>query len=272
MLEQINADIKLTKEQYRARMPALQQRLFELQRSCWESGVGVLVAVEGWSGAGKGKAIKKITERLEPRAFEIHALRAARTDETYLPWMYRFWVRLPSYGKLAIFSHSWYRRVLDERLDGTVAGDAIGRAFDDINAFERALADDRYTIVKLFLHIDEGEQAKRLKKLESNQSTAWRVTARDWDQHEAYDDHRLAVEEMLAHTETEWAPWTLIESGNGRFARVKIFETLINRLEQELGERVSDMRPEIARGRRTRFELTNDELVAAAADDEDEEA
>lgn len=266
MLEKIPTDKKLAKAEYRARMPELQERLFQLQRRCWESGLGVLVVVEGWSASGKGKAIKKLTERLEPRAVEIHAIRAPRTHEVPLPWMYRFWVRLPSYGKFGIFVHSWYRRVLLERLTEGVSKAEVSRAFEDINDFERALSDDRYAIIKLFLHIDKRGQKKRLKKIEADPSSSWRVTSRDWAQHRAYDDYTLATEKMLAATETEWAPWTIVESNNGRFARIKVFETLINRLEHELAHREVLAREKMAHGARTRFEpIGHEETETVAA-------
>ncbi len=253
MLEQLDSHRTLDKPAYRKAVARLQRELFELQRRCWEHGLGVLIVFEGWSAAGKGKAIRRLTRRLEPRAYEIHSVHEPRTHESHLPWLYRFWRLLPSHGKLAVFDHSWYRRTLIERIRGEIDDVEYLRSFDDINSFERTLSDDRYAIVKLFLHIDKEEQAKRLERLAEHEHTEWRVRPRDRQQNEAYEEYLIVTENMLARTETEWAPWTLVEAQDGRFARVKIFETVISRLEDELESHVGAP-VEAQEGRRARFD------------------
>ncbi len=234
MLEKIDVSKTISKDEYKNRLPGLRRRLFNLQRACWDNAIGIVVVFEGWSASGKGAAIKKLTERLEPRAFEIHAVQEPRTHEIPLPWLYRFWIRLPSYGRLAILDHGWHRVVTHGYVDGSLSEARRIRMFEDINSFERGLNDDRYEVVKFFMHITRDEQERRFEQLQSDDATKWRVDAKDWKQNRSYDAHLNAAEELLARTETEWAPWTIVEAHQPRWARIKVFETLIERLEEEL--------------------------------------
>ena len=234
MLEKIDCSKTVSKNEYRERMPGLQRRLFDLQRACWDGAIGIVVVFEGWSASGKGAVIKKLTERLEPRAFEIHAVHEPRTHEIPLPWLYRFWVRLPSYGRLAVLDHGWHHVVAHGYVDGSMSEARRMRMFEDINSFERGLKDDRYEVVKFFMHITRDEQERRLEELQSDEATKWRVDAKDWEQNRSYEAHLAAAEELLARTETEWAPWTIVEAHQLRWARLKVVETLIERIEEEL--------------------------------------
>jgi polyphosphate kinase 2 (PPK2 family) len=234
MLEQIDLGKKLSKKEYKSRIEGQQHRLLRLQRACWEGDLGSIFVFEGWDAAGKGTAIRKLTQRLEPRGFSLQLTRAPRTHETHLPWMWRFWVKLPNHGEMAIFDRSWYGRVLVERVEGFTPESEWRKAYRHIVSFERALADDRYAILKFFLHIDKKEQKRRLSALEADSSTRWQVDSEDWEHHERYDQYLLAVEEMLERTETEWGPWTIVEATDRRWARVKMFDTVIRGLEESL--------------------------------------
>jgi len=111
------------------------------------------------------------------------------------------------------------------------------KSYRDIGDFERTLADDGYVITKFFLHISQEEQKRRFKALEKDPLTAWHVQPEDWEHHRNYKQYLVAIEEMLERTDTEWGPWTIVEATDRRWARVKIFETIIRRLEEALKER-----------------------------------
>lgn len=234
MLETLDLDLELSKAEYKSRIPDLQRHLLLLQRASWEADLATIIVFEGWSGSGKGGAIGKLTQRLEPRGFSLHATRKPRTVQTHLPWMWRFWQNIPNWGEIAIFDRSWYRRVVLERVEGEVDEATWRKAYNDIVGFERTLTDDRYLIVKFFLHISKQEQKKRLQKAESNPRTAWRVEDRDRQQHAKYDRYLVAIEEMLERTETEWGPWTLIAATDKRWARHRVFETLVRSMTERL--------------------------------------
>jgi len=237
MLEKLDLSRKLSKAQYKLRLPALHERLYQLQKACWTARIPSILAFEGWDTAGKGTTIAALTQPLEPRGFRLHHIVAPRTFETQLPWLWRFWQKIPNYGEMAIFDRSWYGRVLVERLEKLVPKAEWQRAFRDIVSLERTLADDGYVIIKFFLHISKKEQAKRLKSLEKDPLTAWHVEREDWERNRRYDEHLEAIEEMLEHTETEWGPWTLVESTDRRWRRTRVFETVIERLENALTRR-----------------------------------
>jgi len=234
MLEALDLSLELTKTEYKQRLPQLQYRLHRLQRACWEAQLATVIVFEGWDAAGKGTAISKLTQRLEPRGFSLHAIREPRTFETHLPWLWRYWVKVPNWGEIAIFDRSWYGRVLVQRVEGIATKREWSQAYADIVSFERTLADDRYRIIKLFLHISKREQAKRFQLLEADPRTAWHVEPEDWEHHGRHDEYLMAVEEMLERTETEWGPWTLVEATDRRWVRVKICETLIGAMEEHL--------------------------------------
>jgi polyphosphate kinase 2 (PPK2 family) len=123
---------------------------------------------------------------------------------------------------------------LIQRIEGLVTEVEWRQAYRDINEFERALADDRYMVVKFFLHISKKEQGKRLARMEKDKLTRWKVESQDWEHHKKYDQYRIAVEEMLEFTETESGPWTLIEAAEKRWSRVKIFTSIVGRMEKGL--------------------------------------
>jgi polyphosphate kinase 2 (PPK2 family) len=218
-------------------MPFLRNRLYDLQKACWDAEIPSLIVFEGWDASGKGTTINRLTQRLDPRGFKLYATREARTYEKHMPWLWRFWLRLPSYGQMAIFDRSWYGRVLVERVEELVTEKEWRQAFQDIVDFERTLADDGHVIVKFFLHISKKEQRRRLKKLEKDPLESWHVEPEDWEHHRKYGEYLVAIEEMLARTDTEWGRWVIVEATNRRWARVKILDTLVQHIEAALQDR-----------------------------------
>jgi polyphosphate kinase 2 (PPK2 family) len=244
VLEKVDLNKELSKKEFKARLPYLRNRLYDLQRACWDAGIPTVIVFEGWDAAGKGTSIKALTRRLEPRGFKLYPIQAPRTYETHMPWLWRFWLKLPNYGEMAIFDRSWYGRLLVERVEGLTPEAEWRNAYRDIVNFERTIADDGYIVIKFWLHISKAEQKRRFKKLEEDPLMAWHVQPEDWEHHRKYDEYLLAVEEMLERTETEWGPWTIVEATDRRWAWVKIFETIIYRLEEALKRRGRELPPE----------------------------
>lgn len=236
MLEKVDLTKKYPKKKYKAEMPGLRRRLYDLHRASWKAGIPTVVLFEGWDASGKGTTIGSLTRRLDPRGFKLHPIQAPRTYETMHPWLWRFWLKIPNYGEMAIFDRSWYGRVLVERVEDLTPKDEWRKGYRDIVDFEQTLAADGYLFVKFWLHISKKEQKKRFKKLEKDPLESWHVTKEDWDHHDKYKHYLRAVEEMLERTETEWGPWTIVESTDRRWARIKVIRTLINRLTDRLEE------------------------------------
>jgi polyphosphate kinase 2 (PPK2 family) len=237
MLEKLVLEKELSKEEYKSRLPGLEWELFDLERRAKAAKIPTVIVFEGFEAAGKGTAIQTFTERLDPRAIRIHPIHDPAAHELGRPWMWRFWMRLPNDGEIAIFDTSWYRHILQERMAGKVKRREWDEASDEINEFEHQLADDGHVMIKFWLHISKKEQKRRLERAEKDATAFFHVTKDMWRQNKAYEKWLAAVEEMLERTETEWAPWTIIESHDRRAARVKIIETVVKRL----GERVSEV-------------------------------
>jgi polyphosphate kinase 2 (PPK2 family) len=235
MLENLNLKRKLSHEEYKRALPALQRRLYDLERVCWQRGVSSIIIFEGWDAAGKGGATSALTERLDPRGFRLHPINAPRTFEQQRPWLWRFWLKIPGAGEMAIFDRSWYYRVLDERVERTVPEKEWRDAYRDIVEFERMLAADGTVILKFFLHISKKEQKDRFECMEKDPLESWRVTKADWERHKKYAKYLTAIEEMLEQTESDFAPWTIVEATSKWYARRKVFETLTAALEMRLG-------------------------------------
>ncbi|MEE8450647.1 MAG: hypothetical protein V3R99_02000 [Thermoguttaceae bacterium] len=245
MLELIDLDKKLSKEAYKRVFDELEDRLGECQRAARAAGVPVVIVFEGWDAAGKGTVINRLTQALDPRGFKVHPISAPTDDEEYRPWMWRFWQKLPPADKIAIFDRSWYGRVLFERMEGLTRKRHWKQAYAEIEQFERQLADSGVVIVKFWLHIGREEQRRRFKQIEKHKATSWKVGKSEWKQNKKYDEWVEAVEEMMQRTASADAPWTVVEATQGRFARVKVFETVIRAIEDELARRDSAVKTEL---------------------------
>ncbi len=250
MLENVNLDRILPKDEYRKALPALQRRLYDLEKACWDNGIPSVLIFEGWDSAGKGGSISALTQRLDPRGFKLYTIQEPRTHETNYPWLRRFWLRTPNRGEMVILDHSWYHRVLDERVDKTVVVREWRKAYTDIVEFERMLAADGCVFIKFWFHISREEQKKRFRAIEKDPLEAWRITAKDWKRLDQYGDFLDAAEQMLEMTESGFAPWTIIEATSKYYARKKVFETTIQALEHALGDKAPPVRVE-HRPRRT---------------------
>jgi polyphosphate:AMP phosphotransferase len=234
MLKNIDLSREVAKEEYKRLKDDADMKLGCLQRQAKALGIPVIVVFEGWSAAGKGTLINELILPLDPRGFTVHSARGPTQEEAFYPFLWRFWKLTPTRGRMAIFDRSWNRRVVTDRVTGLVKGKQLRQAFEDIRSFERQLSDDGVAIVKCFLHISKNEQKRRFKALRASGTTSWRVTNDDLKQHERYAEYLAAMEDMLVETDTDYAPWTIVEAHDRRFATLKIFATVIDALERRI--------------------------------------
>jgi polyphosphate kinase 2 (PPK2 family) len=195
-------------------------------------GPAVCVLFEGWDASGKGGAIKRLVAQIDPRHVRVVQFAAPTPDEKRHHFLWRFWPVLPGWGGMAVFDRSWYGRVLVERVEAYAAREQWLRAYDEINGFERTLADEGTILIKFWLHISDEEQIKRFKRREKDPLKAWKLTDEDWRNRGRREEYAEAVEDMLARTDQPYAPWHLVEGDSKRYARVKVVETVIERVEQ----------------------------------------
>jgi len=249
MLENIDLSRCVAKDEYKKRKQELELKLAELQRKAKDLKIPIMIVFEGWDAAGKGTLINHLILPLDPRGFNVYSTLPPSEEEAHRPFLCRFWKRTPASGRIAIFDRSWYRRVLVDRVDEHIEKKELAQAFEDITSFERQLADDGNIIIKMFLHISKKEQKERFKKLRQNPATAWRVSEGDIKRHKQYKLYMRAIEDMLAETDSEYAPWTLIEAHDRRFADLKIFDTVITAIEDgiEKKEKRIDIKNAVAK-------------------------
>ena len=237
MLEKIDLSKKVDKKTYRRVMDEAEEKLGLLQRECKDAGIPVILVFEGMGAAGKGVQINRLIQALDPRGFDVYACDRPTEDEQMRPFLWRYWTKTPANGRIAIFDRSWYRSVQVDRFDGLTTEDKLEGAYQDILSFEKQLSDDGMVIIKFFLYIDKEEQKKRFKKLDASKETSWRVTKEDWERNRHFDRYLRMNEEMLEKTDTDYAPWAIIESVDKDYAATKIVSSVMDRLQYELEKR-----------------------------------
>ena len=237
MLEKVDLSKKIDKKEYKAVLKEESEKLSLLQRRCQAARIPVMIVFEGFSAAGKGTQINRVIQPLDPRGFLVHASSKTTEEEKMRPFLWRYWIKVPARGRIAIFDRSWYRSVLSDRFDKLIPEGQIANAFADIKSFEKQLTDDGIVLIKFFLHISKEEQAKRFRILEASKETAWRVAEDDWDKNKHYDRYLTMSEELLERTDTEYAPWTIVEAMDKNYATVKILSAISATLESELERR-----------------------------------
>lgn len=233
MLNDLNMKQRMDKEHWEAVREELQNKLTVLQQRIYKLKIPVVIVMEGWGASGKGGMISRLIYNLDPRHFSVYSIDPPSPDDKRYPWMRRFWMKLPTYGDMAIFDRSWYQELAVYEA-GKLNAHEMARRYNQIEDFERQITDDGYVLLKFFLHITKGEQKRRLKTLESKKETRWRVTKADWMHHEQYGKYLQRFEEMIEQTDRMGAKWTLIEANNKRFATYKVFSTVINALNQAI--------------------------------------
>src|SRR5579872_2380698 len=247
MLETVDLTRKMDREHYVQEVARRQIQLRELGYQVYQQKRPVILVFEGWDAAGKGGAIKRTTEKLDPRGYVVYPISAPQGEDKTRHYLYRFWRRLPEPGQIAIFDRSWYGRVLVERVEGFAKDNEWQRAYKEINAFERQLRDFGTVLVKFWVHISREEQLRRFEERKAIGFKAWKLTEEDWRNRAKWESYEEAVEEMLVKTSTTLAPWCLVEGNDKCWARAKILGKLVEVLSAELKYKPADPLKKAAR-------------------------
>jgi len=265
MLETIDLTKNLSKEQYVHDLIRYQLQLRALAYQLYAHRRPTVMVFEGWDAAGKGGAIKRVTEKLDPRGYEVYPIAAPAGEDKSHQYLWRFWRRLkpPDEKQIVIFDRSWYGRVMVERLEGFCTEEEWKRAYREINEFERQLVDFGTILVKFWVHISKEEQLRRFELRSEIPYKAWKLTDEDWRNREQWGMYQAAVNDMLLRTSTLTAPWTIVEGDCKWYARVKIVKTLVDTLGRELGyvppEPLTKSEKEKAMGKKDEKEVEKDE-------------
>ena len=237
MLEKLDLTKSMNKEEYKAKMAELMPKIGRLQRECRELKIPVMITFEGYGASGKGAQIAQLIKALDPRGFEVHAVKTETEEEKMHPFLWRFWMKMPAKGKIAIYDSSWYRKVLIERFDKKMKKEEIEASFDSICSFEEQLTSDGMILIKIFLAIDQKEQKKRFEKLLSSGETAWRVSKGDRKRNKEFERYQEINEEMLRRTNTDYAPWNIVEAVDRRYATARIYSIVEKILSEKIKEK-----------------------------------
>jgi len=234
MFEQHDLSKKTDDRTYERSISPLQQQLGVLQRSLRDHKIPVIIVVEGWNASGITMVINELIRFLDPRGFSMHSIGSPTDEEQARPLLWRFWVKTPQKGRMAIFARSWYSRSLAEHIAGIEWKRSIRHSISTINSFERQLTDDGAVVLKFFLHISKEEQKKRLDERENNPLTSWMITKGDWDFHSQYDSYVPIIEQFIEETDNASAPWTVVEATDKNYTVLKVYSAVIKALEKRV--------------------------------------
>lgn len=234
VLQGIDLSKTIGHDEYKKKKKDLQKRLLTLQNKMYLKRVPVVLAFEGWDAGGKGGAIKRLTQAMDPRGYEVVPVAAPNDIEKAHHYLWRFWDKIPKAGHMAIFDRTWYGRVLVERIEGFAAEEEWSRAYSEINNMEEQFVNAGYIVLKFWIHIDKEEQERRFHERENTPEKQWKITEEDWRNRAKWDEYEKAVDEMIVRTSTADAPWIVVEGNSKYYARIKVLETVVNALEQRL--------------------------------------
>ncbi len=233
-LEKVDLSQRIDSGEYKRQLADYQSRLERMAWKARERGVGCVLVFEGWDAAGKGGAIRRVTQAMDPRLFHLYSIAAPSKEELAQHYLWRFWKVLAKDGKMTIYDRSWYGRVLVERIEKLAREDEWERAYDEINEFEDQLIDHGRLVFKFWLHIDKGEQLRRFKAREKTPHKRHKITDEDWRNREKWDGYEEAVDEMIARTHSKGKPWTIVAANQKKFARIQVLRTVCEGLEARL--------------------------------------
>lgn len=219
---------------YEKALKGLQKQILAIQQAYYHQKRRAIIVFEGWDAAGKGGAIRRLTEKLDPRGFNVYPISAPTPEEQGRHYLYRFQSRLPTPGSLCIFDRSYYGRVLVERVEGFATKPQWQRAYQELNEFERLLMDDDVRIIKIFIHIDQAEQLKRFNERLHNPVKRWKLTEEDIRNHLRWGDYEGVINDMLTHTSTTKAPWHLIAGKKKWYARLAVLKLVAEQLAEDV--------------------------------------
>jgi polyphosphate:AMP phosphotransferase len=234
ILDRLDMDSALESKEYKEQLGHYQDKLDNLAWSARRAKLPCVAVFEGWDAAGKGSAIRRVTQAIDPRLFKLYQFAAPTDEEAAHHYLWRFWRMLGRDGSFTLFDRSWYGRVLVERIEGFASKSEWQRAYGEINRFEEQLIAHGTVLLKFWLHISSEEQLARFREREKTPHKQHKITEEDWRNRETWHDYEVAVHDMVTHTSTSYAPWILVPGNDKRFARIEILRSFCETLESGL--------------------------------------
>ena len=234
VLDEVDLNPTLDKASYDRQLARLQGQMGRIAWKFREKGVSTVAVFEGWDGAGKGGAIRRVTQAMDPRLVRVISVAAPSDEERAQHYLWRFWRPLSPAGKMTVFDRSWYGRVLVERVEGFARPDEWQRAYREINEFEEQLVDHRIVLLKFWIHISKEEQLKRFEARKEVGYKRHKITEEDWRNRKQWDAYLCAINDMVTRTSTDCAPWTLVAGNDKRHARIQVLKAFVKALTHAL--------------------------------------
>lgn len=234
VLDSVDLTRKLSGDEYKEQLAKYQSRLQDLAWDAYRQNRSVIAVFEGWDAAGKGSAIRRVTRAIDPRLYRLIQFAAPTDEENAHHYLWRFWRQLQRDGRCTFFDRSWYGRVLVERVEQFATEREWQRAYSEINQFEQQLVEHGSIVLKFWIHIDNDEQMRRFKAREKEPHKRHKITEDDWRNRERWHDYEIAVDQMVSHTSTRYAPWTLVSGNDKPYARIQILKTFCKNMKKAL--------------------------------------
>ncbi len=234
VLDGVDINKKTTEKNYEKQLKKYQKKLNALSWEARKQNRSTIAMFEGWDAAGKGGAIRRMTACIDARLYKTISVAAPTDEEKAQHYLWRFWRHIPRAGYVTIYDRSWYGRVLVERVEGFAHPIEWNRAYQEINEFEEQLVESGIILCKFWIHITKDEQLRRFKEREKTPWKVHKITDEDWRNRDKWDNYKHAINDMVIHTSTEYAPWSLIPGNDKRVARVEVLKTVCDTLEASL--------------------------------------
>lgn len=234
VLGKVDLSLRFERDAYDKELKKYQARVRDLEFKLFERRIPCVIGYEGWDAAGKGGNIKRLTQSLDPRGYNVIPIAAPQGEERTHQYLWRFWRHMPKAGHMTIFDRTWYGRVLVERIEGFCSEAAWQRAYQEINEFEMSLANYGTVICKFWVHIGNDEQLRRFEERQQIDHKRFKITDEDWRNRERWGAYEDAVGEMIMRTSTTYAPWTIVEGNDKLWARIRVLKTVCEAIEKRL--------------------------------------
>ena len=235
MFESAEIGHKIDKNLYKVEEPVLREALLDIQYELKERGeFPVIILINGVDGAGKGETVNLLNEWMDPRLISTHAFGKTSDEERERPRMWRYWRALPAKGRIGILFGSWYTDPIVGRVTGELKSSELDHQIDEIVRFEKMLAHEGVVLLKFWFHLSKDKQEKRLKQLEKDPKTRWRVTDQDWDNFKSYDKFSRISEHTLRETSTGEAPWVVVEGEDANYRSLTVGKLLLREIRKHL--------------------------------------
>lgn len=243
MFESAEVGHAVDKKTFAREEGALRARLLRAQRELrTQARFPVLLLISGVDGAGKRETLAKLYEWMDARYLSTLAFTSPTDEERERPYMWRYWRALPPRGRTGAFAGSWYSTPIGQRITGEMSRVQLDKRLDEINRFEAMLVNEGALVLKFWLHLKRSGQRRRLRQLEADPRTAWRVTKQAWSRTRTYDALQDVAGHVLRLTNTAWAPWSIVDGTDDHYRHLRVGTEILAALEKRLGEKVARKR------------------------------